>query len=55
MTEANINLPNTKGTWPGGAGDDPGDLGQDLKNSSIPGMALNVTSGYSQSNAGQCD
>jgi len=55
MTEAGINLPVTIGTWPGGAGDDPGDLGQDMKNTSIPSMTLNVTPGYSQANAGQCN
>ena len=55
LTEAGIELPNTKGTWPGGAGDDPGDLGQDLKNTIIAGMVLNTTGGHSQGNAGQCD
>lgn len=55
MTEAGITLPATTGTWPGGAGDDPGDLGQDMKNTSIPGMNLNTTAGYSPNNAGTCN
>ena len=55
LTEGNIQLPRTEGTWPGGAGNDPGDLGQDIKNSNIPGMALNTTAGYSKGNAGQCN
>ncbi|HET6256657.1 MAG TPA: hypothetical protein VFE32_21460 [Puia sp.] len=55
MTEGGITLPATIGTWPGGAGDDPGDLGQDMKNTSVPGMTLNITPGYSQPNAGQCN
>jgi hypothetical protein len=55
MTEAGINLPATTGTWPGGAGDDPGDLGQDMKNTNIPGMKLNSTAGYSPTNVGQCN
>ncbi len=55
MTETGITLPATTGTWPGGAGDDPGDLGQDMKNTSIPGMNLNTTPAYSPNNAGQCN
>jgi hypothetical protein len=55
MTEAGIALPSTLGTWPGGAGNDPGDLGQDMKSSNITGMTLNISPGYSQGNIGQCN
>lgn len=55
MAQAGIRLPSTTGTWPGGAGDDPGDLGQDMKNTIITGIALNSSPGYSPNNAGQCN
>jgi hypothetical protein len=30
MKKGNIKLPDTKGSWPGGSGSNPGDLGEDL-------------------------
>jgi hypothetical protein len=57
VAQAGINLPRTIGTWLGGAGNDPGDLGQDLRSSNIPGMTLNLTGGtdVSHLNIGQCN
>jgi hypothetical protein len=57
VAQAGITLPQTIGTWLGGAGDDPGDLGQDLRTNNIPGMTLNLSGGTfsSHPNATQCD
>jgi hypothetical protein len=57
VAQAGITLPQTIGTWLGGAGDDPGDLGQDLRSANIPGMTLNLSGGTfsSHPNATQCD
>ena len=55
--QAGINLPRTIGTWLGGAGNDPGDLGEDLRKNNVPGMSLSVAGGSDNShyNAGQCN
>ncbi len=57
VAQAGITLPQTIGTWLGGAGDDPGDLGQDLRAANIPGMTLNLSGGTfsSHPNATQCN
>jgi hypothetical protein len=57
VVQAGINLPRTIGTWLGGAGNDPGDLGEDLRKNDIPGMTLNLSGGSntSHSNVGQCN
>jgi hypothetical protein len=57
VAQAGVNLPRTIGTWLGGAGNDPGDLGEDLRNGNIPGMTLNLTAGTDAShlNLGQCN
>ncbi len=57
VAQVGINLPHTIGTWLDGAGNDPGDLGQDLRNGNIPGMTLNLTGGTDAShlNTGQCN
>jgi hypothetical protein len=53
--QAGITLPRTVGTWLGGAGDDPGDLGEDLRTKSVPGMTLNTAPAGAHPNVGQCD
>ena len=57
VAQAGINLPRTTGTWPNGAGTDPGDLGEDIRNNNIPGMTLNLAGGSATShyNVGQCN
>jgi hypothetical protein len=57
VAQAGINLPSTIGTWLDGAGNDPGDLGEDLRTGNVPGMTLNVNGGTSSShfNVGQCN
>ena len=50
-----ISLPATKGTWAGGTGDDPGDLGEDLVQMSLTeNMALNTVSNP-HPNTGSCN
>jgi uncharacterized membrane protein YgcG len=57
VAQGGITLPRTIGTWLGGAGNDPGDLGEDLRENNIPGMSLNLTGGSDNShyNVGQCN
>jgi hypothetical protein len=57
VAQAGIDLPRTIGTWLGGAGNDPGDLGQDIRTDNIPGMTLNLSAGTfnSHPNVGQCN
>jgi hypothetical protein len=50
-----INLPDTQGTWPGGSGNDPGDLGQDIAAMNLtPNMTRNTT-GTDHPNIGTCN
>jgi hypothetical protein len=57
MAQVGISLPRTTGTWLDGAGNDPGDLGEDLRTGNTPGMTLNTSGGTTSShlNAGQCN
>jgi hypothetical protein len=57
MAQAGINLPRTIGTWLDGAGNDPGDLGEDMRENNISGMTLNLDggNGVSHPNVGQCN
>lgn len=55
VAQAGINLPRTMGTWTDGAGDDPGDLGEDIRSGSTPGMTVNTAPPASHPNVGQCD
>jgi hypothetical protein len=55
MAAGGITLPSTHGTWPGGSGDDPGDLGQDILGMSMaPTMSLSTTQ-ISHPNIGTCN
>ncbi len=36
LNQIGLNIPDTRGTWPGGAGSNPGDLGEDLKDYNNP-------------------
>ena len=50
-----ISLPSTQGSWPGGSGNDPGDLGQDIMGMTLsPGMARNSVSNP-HPNTGTCN
>jgi hypothetical protein len=50
-----IYLPSTLGTWPGGSGNDPGDLGEDIRSMTLQSnMIRNVVSNY-HPNLGNCN
>jgi hypothetical protein len=57
VAQAGINLPRTIGTWLGGAGNDPGDLGEEMITDNIPRMTRNLSGGTfnSHPNGGQCN
>ena len=55
LAQAGINLPRTFGTWPGGTGDDPGDLGEDIRTGNIAGMTVNTAPANNHQNVGQCN
>jgi hypothetical protein len=50
-----IILPATQGTWPGGAGYDPGDLGEDLRNMSLAPNMIRNTVENDHPNTGTCN
>jgi hypothetical protein len=55
FAQAGINLPRTIGSWPGGSGCDPGDLGEDILTDKIPNMIVNTAPPVTHSNIGQCN
>ncbi|MCC9018719.1 MULTISPECIES: hypothetical protein [Flavobacterium] len=47
-----LKLPNTDGSWPGGGGTNPGNLGQDIRNMALPsGASIKTTGGIALSNS----
>lgn len=53
---AGLPLSDSFGTWPGGAGSNPGQLGQDIRNMSLPQNSRRQTTGASAaSNNGTCN
>ncbi|MRX41094.1 hypothetical protein GJU43_17550 [Flavobacterium sp. LC2016-23] len=47
-----LKLPNTDGSWPGGGGTNPGNLGQDIRNMALPsGATIKTTGGIALSNS----
>lgn len=54
VAQTGINLPRTAGAWPGGSGDDPGDLGEDIRAGNIPGMTVNTSPPGNHMNVGIC-
>ena len=55
MAAAGIYLPNTKGTWAGGTGNDPGDLGQDIATGQVPNMSVSTAPLTNHANVGTCN
>ena len=53
LDAGHIYLPRTLGGWPWGVGNDPGDLGEDIRNSNAPGI-LKSTSEQVHINSGGC-
>lgn len=54
MKAAGINFPYTLGTWPGGGGLNPGDLGEDLRSMPLQNNMFRNTSSTPHSNQGVC-
>jgi len=54
LASGHIYLPSTVGYWYDGVGNDPGDLGEDIRNSNAPGI-LKSTVFSPHSNAGTCN
>jgi len=54
LAQGGINLPNTIGSWPGGMGCDPGDLGEDIRNMApLPNMTKGTVQNF-HPNIGNC-
>ena len=53
-SKAGLNIGSCYGSWPGGGGDNPGQLGQTLRSSSINGIK-NVNGGNAPTNSGNCN
>jgi hypothetical protein len=53
LSQGHIYLPSTFGYWPWGMGNDPGDLGEDIRNSNAPGI-IKSTSDDIHMNSGSC-
>jgi len=54
MAAGHIYLPSTIGYWVGGMGNDPGDLGEDIRNNNFTGMTRSATY-ISHANVGTCN
>ena len=54
LAAGHIYLPSTIGYWLGGLGNDPGDLGEDLRTNNFTGMARSTLE-QPHTNAGQCN
>lgn len=53
---AGVTLPDTYGSWTGGGGSNPGNLGQDLRSLTPPqNTSVNTTGGTAPSNSGTCN
>ncbi|HEY4111557.1 hypothetical protein [Puia sp.] len=55
MAAGGVTLPSTKGSWPGGAGNDPGDLGEDIRNMPLSSNMTRNTVENSHPNVGSCN
>jgi hypothetical protein len=55
LASAGINIATTKGTWLDGTGDDPGDLGEDIRDMQLPANTTRNTLGNPHPNLGSCE
>ena len=55
LAAGGISLPSTQGTWPGGAGNDPGDLGEDIRNMPLSSNMTRNTVENDHPNVGTCN
>lgn len=50
-----MDIPDTNGSWPGGSGSNPGNLGQDLRSLNSSNVTTNTTGGTAPSGDGPCN
>lgn len=55
LYQGNVILPSTIGIWPGGSGNDPGDLGEDIMGLNLSGGMTRSTTSISHPNLGTCN
>jgi len=55
LAAGGIDLPTTQGSWLGGSGDDPGDLGEDIRSMVLPPNATRNTVSNPHPNQGSCN
>ncbi len=55
LQQGGIALPVTQGTWTGGSGDDPGDLGEDIRNMNLTANMTRNTTSTDHPNVGSCN
>ena len=55
FANAGISIPKTSGSWPGGGGANPGNLGQDLRNLNNSSVQKNTSGGNAPKNSGSCN
>lgn len=55
LSAGSVNLSTVVGTWPGGSGFDPGDLGEDIRNMPLSSNMTRSTSETSHPNVGICN
>jgi hypothetical protein len=55
LLQGDISLPATTGSWPGGSGNDPGDLGQDIMFLNLTSNMTRSTTAASHPNIGSCN
>ena len=54
LNETGVIIPDTEGSWIGGGGTNPADLGEDLKIFSDPNAVINTGGGNGPSSNGGC-
>lgn len=54
LAKADVHLPRTKGTWPNGSGNNPGDLGEDVRNLTLSSNMRRETNFADHPNIGSC-
>lgn len=55
MAAGGVSLPSTNGSWPGGSGNDPGDLGEDIRNMPLSSNMSRNTVDSDHPNTGNCN
>ena len=50
-----MNLPDSRGSWIGGGGSNPGNLGQDIRDLNNGNLAVNTNGGTADLSKGSCN